>query len=126
MKTITNDDVAFFDVDQTLVLAIDTPVNPSNKKVAVYDSLTEKFITLYIHEPMVRILREQKRRGSIVIVWSRGGYEWAKNVVNALDLEGCVDYVMSKPKVYFDDLPVKKWLKDRVYLDPKSNYKKSL
>lgn len=126
MKTVDNDDIAPFDVDQTLVLSKDTEVNPHNLTVEIYDPITEKFIKMLVHEPMVRLLREQKRRGSFIMVWSRGGYEWAANVVKALHLTECVDLVMSKPKVYYDDLPVQEWLKDRVYLEPRSTYKKSL
>ena len=81
MITIKNEDISPFDIDQTLVLAKGTDVHKNNLRVDIYDPITKKFITMLVHEPMVRLLREQKHRGSYVIVWSRGGYEWAANVV---------------------------------------------
>lgn len=123
MLVIKNEDISPFDVDNTLILDQNTNVDADNLRVDIWDPITKKFINTYVHEPMVRLLKEQKRRNGFVVVWSRGGFEWATNVVKALHLTEYVDIVMSKPRVYFDDLPVKKWLKDRVYLEPKSKYK---
>lgn len=119
MNIIDIDDIRPFDVDGTLIVDKDK----STDIVRVYDPLTKKNITFGINKAMVRLLKEEHHRGNAVIVWSRSGYEWAKNVVIALGLEKYVNTVMSKPLVYFDDMPVKKWLKDRVFIGPEVKYK---
>lgn len=121
-----SEDTVFFDVDRTLVLPPDDPAAANNMKVEVWDPITNKFIKMAVHEPMVRLLREADRRGSHIKVWSRGGWEWASNVVKALNLVECVDEVLTKPLVYFDDLDIKEWLPYRVYLEPNCNYKKDI
>ena len=80
-------------------------------------------IKVGVHEPMVRLLKEESHRGSHIVVWSRGGYEWATNVLKALCIEDYVDQVMSKPSAYFDDKDISEWLKYRVYLKPDTIYK---
>lgn len=124
MAIVKNENIKPFDVDGTLILSDDVDVRPGNMCVNVLDPVTRKFLRLRVHEPMVRLLREEKHRGAFIIVWSRGGYEWAANVIKALDLVDQVDLIISKPNVYFDDTPVVDWMKDRVFLDPKTRYKK--
>lgn len=124
MRINENEDITPIDVDETLVLR---GYHPLLSTVDIPDPLCPgQFIKLRVHEPMIRLLREQHSRGSHIIVWSRGGYKWAAAVVKALGIEDYVHEVMSKPKTYFDDLPVENWLKDRVYLEPDCNYKKSV
>lgn len=126
MQTINNQNISPFDVDDTLVLPLSKKEYFKGiKAVKVPDPLTPgKFIRMQAHEPMIRLLKEEKHKGSFVIVWSRGGSAWAGSVVEALNLEAYVDLIMSKPLVYFDDLSIEKWLIYRVYLDPKMKYKK--
>lgn len=124
MTTIKNEHVVFFDVDGTLILSSD-PNNPvPGRKIAVWDAVTKKYIVMVAHEPNIRLLMEEKHRGSYVVVWSRGGYEWAANVIKALELQRYVNTVMTKPLVYFDDLPVDQWLNYRVFLEPDVIYKR--
>lgn len=117
-----HENVRPFDVDGCLIA--DYTEFLGQKSVNVYDAVTKKFIKVRVNESMVRLLKEEHHRGGYVIVWSRSGYEWATNVIKALDLVPYVDQVLSKPIVYFDDTPVKKWLKDRVFIGPDTNYKK--
>lgn len=127
MKVIKNENPVFFDVDGTLVLPYDKKQDKFHqvgRVVEVYDAITDKFIRMVAHEPMIRILVEEKRKDRFVIVWSRSGQEWAANVVRALDLVKKVDLVISKPLVYFDDMPVESWMKDRVFLSADMPYKK--
>ncbi len=109
-----------FDVDGTLVL----PAADRGEHVNVYDPIEHKLIRMRVHEPMVRLLKEEHHRGNFVIVWSRGGYEWAAEVVKALKLEDYVHLISDKPFVIFDDLPVEDWLKYRVFLPPDTVYKR--
>lgn len=122
-KVIHNESVVMVDVDDTLILHLSPSELLGKKKVEVYDPITKGFIVVAVHGPMVRLVQEESHRGSFVVVWSRGGYEWASNVVKALGLEESVDQIMSKPIAYFDDKPIDEWLKYRVYLKPDTIYK---
>jgi hypothetical protein len=122
MKINKNEYVVFFDCDHTLIF----PTNPTvpGIKVQVYDAVTKKFLTMIGNESMIRLMKEEKHRGANVKVWSRGGWEWAANVVRALDLVPYVDEVLTKPLAYMDDLDIGEWLKYRVYIPPTTVYKK--
>jgi len=124
MRIHKNEHVAPFDVDGTLILPLTAENAMHGRKVQVWDSISKKYISMVAHEPNIRLLIEEKHRGSLVIVWSRGGYEWAANVIRALDLVSHVDDVYSKPLAYFDDLDISEWLKYRVYLSPETRYKR--
>jgi hypothetical protein len=124
MKVIKSEQVVFFDVDNTLVYPAEKYKGHQGALVEVYDAVTKKHVLMRVNEPNMRLLLEEKHRGSFVIVWSRGGYEWAANVLRALDLESKVDLVMSKPLVYYDDLSIDEWLTYRVFLEPNTLYKK--
>jgi len=119
MRVIKSENIKFFDIDGTLILPYTT-----GPAIYVYDAVTRKDIKMQAHEPNVRLLLEEKHRGSTIIVWSMGGYEWAANVVRALNLVTKVDFVMSKPLAYFDDVPIDEWLRFRVFLDPNMKYKR--
>lgn len=123
MRINTKEHLAPFDVDKTLILPIEGDHTPG-RRVKVRDPVTNGFILMAVHEPMERLLREEYQRGSHVIVWSRGGWEWALAVVNAVGVQDCVHDVYTKPLVYFDDVPIEEWLKYRVYLQPTEVYKK--
>ena len=121
MKVIKNEKIVPTDIDGTLVVHSPGPGIPC---IEVYDPEARCYVSLGINLSMVKILREEKHRGAFVIAWSRGGYQWAKNVINALNLENHVDLVMTKPLIYFDDTPVEKWLETRIFLDENTVYKR--
>lgn len=120
MNVIDNENLRPFDVDGTLIVHKDASI----AHAYVYDAVTKKEIRVGVNEAMVRILMEEHHRGGHIWVWSRSGKEWAANVIRALNLVPYVHTVSCKPLVYFDDVPVKKWLKDRVFLGPEVRYKK--
>lgn len=122
MIVIDNENIRPFDVDGTLI--VENTKDFVGRTVEVWDTITKKHLTFRVNEPMVRLLLEEHHRGNYVLVWSRGGKEWATEVIKALQLDSKVHLVMTKPIVYFDDLPVENWLKDRVFIDAKVNYKK--
>lgn len=124
MKIIRNERVVPCDIDGTLVVHIKEKDNVCTLElVSVYDPLEGAHILLRKNLPMIRILKEEHARGAYVVVWSRGGFEWASNVIEALELQDYVDLIISKPHIYLDDVEIKDWLKDRVYLDPDTTYK---
>jgi hypothetical protein len=120
MIVTKREDIVFFDVDLTLVLPA---TSKHGKLIKVLDPVTKGFVLQRTHNNMIRLLKEARSRGSYVVVWSRGGWEWARNVVMALCLESYVDQIMCKPLVYFDDKKVDEWLPYQVYIDPKDDYK---
>lgn len=125
MKIIKNENIEFFDVDDTLVMHQAEATIPYGEMTRVWDSVTKKGIIVRINRPMVRLLIEAKSRGFYVIVWSKGGYQWAEDVLKSLGLETYVDQVMSKPLHYFDDKNVQEWLTDRIYINPDTIYKQT-
>src|ERR1700722_14341636 len=107
MIVIKNENVRPFDVDGTLIYEVTPHEASRTKTVSVKDPVTGGMIVMAVHEPMIRLMMEEHHRGSHIIVWSRGGYEWAANVITALNLQQYVNEVYSKPMVYFDDVDVK-------------------
>ncbi len=122
-NVVFSEQIRPFDVDDTLILHGDKG-HSEYRTVSVYDTVEDKYIKFRVHEPMVRLLLEEYDRGSFIIVWSRSGFAWATAVAKALGIFDKVHLIMSKPMVYFDDMPVESWLKDRVYLSPDQHYKK--
>lgn len=105
MKTIQCDKIVCFDVDDTLI----TQEFHEEKAEAVIECNGYKTEVLII-ENNVEAVKRHKKQGQTVIVWSAAGYKWAESVVKTLKLEKYVDYAMSKPVWYYDDLPVQKWM----------------
>src|ERR1700761_2337168 len=100
MRIHKNENIYPFDVDDTLVFAPDESSIDDKDVILVLDPLTGLRIPRKVNTNMVRLMREEKHRGGHIIVWSRGGWEWAQNVVSALGLETIVDDIFSKPKSY--------------------------
>ncbi len=120
MKIIKNENVLVCDVDETLIVS--TP-SKDLKSRPIWDQVTQAFLNVQPHEPHVRLLREEKARGRFIIVWSRGGHAWAEAVVKGLGLLGTVDLIMSKPYAYVDDMPVERWLTERIFIPHDTEYK---
>lgn len=115
MKLIKNEHCIFFDVDDTLIMWNKDAVNPDAGYVLVADR------HLPINNANVDKLIEMHYKGQFVVVWSAAGYKWAKTVVEALNLVPFVDLIMTKPRVYFDDLPVQTWMNRLYYGNEKYN-----
>lgn len=122
MRVVKSENTVFVDVDGTLINHGQRS-DRAGRRISVLDPLTGEYLPMQAHEPNIRLLLEEKHRGSFVVVWSRGGYEWAESVLKALDITDKVDLVMSKPLAYIDDVPINEWLPYRVYLDPNTDYK---
>ena len=139
MNVIKNELIRPFDVDGTLILHVEDQVVyvpsihgdifttiPTYKFIDVKDPVTGGTIQVARHEPMIRLLDEELHRGAHILLWSRGGYEWAHAVILALGYNPHDSRftIMSKPLAYFDDIPVDKWMTDRIYLEPDTIYKR--
>lgn len=122
MKIINNESNIYFDVDDTLVIW--GKIARGQKAVAITDPYDGSQHVLRPHLGHIKVLKDRKKRGCIIHVWSAGGYRWAEAVVKALKLESHVDFVLSKPVMYVDDLQAADILGERLYLGKDSEYGK--
>lgn len=100
---VNADRVSMFDVDETLV------------RMEHQEDGTVKIVPIMEH---VKLLKEFAARDFFIVVWSDGGAEWAKEVVELLNLTNFVDLVLSKPLWYIDDREANDWVMKRVYKLP--------
>lgn len=125
MKVIRSEYPVPVDVDSTLVMHMKQPLAHKHEDaIRVRDSAEGGYIYVLPHKPNIRLLKEEKSRGAHIIVWSRGGFQWATDVIKALKLQKYVDIVMTKPLTYIDDVKVSDWMKYRVWLPFEADYKK--
>lgn len=126
MRVVRSERTIFVDVDETLVMH-EKPIAASTKdSVLVVCSINAKdTIEVWKNNPMIRLVKDEHNRGSYIIVWSKGGFNWARAVVEELQLMDYVDLVMTKPFAYFDDKDVSEWMKDRVYIESHIRYKQT-
>lgn len=89
----------FFDIDDTLVMW-DENLKGDTVCIEVDGHLNH----MVINKGNLEELKRHGSRGIDVIVWSKGGVEWAKAVVSALKIRSYVSAVMTKPFCYYDDL----------------------
>ena len=89
----------FFDVDDTLVMWDE---NAKGDNVAI--SCDGHLVHMVVNKGNLEELKRHGSRGVDVVVWSKGGVHWAKQVVRALKLEKYVAVIMTKPFCYYDDL----------------------
>ena len=112
---INNDDCVFTDIDETLIFWKTT--DPTDVTIEVEDPYMEdKIIKLVPHQSNIDLIKRKYGQGKMIIVWSAGGALWAETVVKALKLETIVTLIMAKPTTYIDDIDVKDWGLNRVYL----------
>lgn len=110
------------DVDDTLVLW-DKSQHPEARTITV--NLTGKpghDTILVPHIKNINTFIKFAKMGYDMIVWSKTGYEWAKLIVEALELQPYVSAIASKPNFYFDDREASDWIGERVYREPNSEY----
>lgn len=116
MIEFDNEYVVAFDIDDTLVMWSNEYRQPHEGSVAFIDPYDGATNHLVPHEKHVNLLKKYKGRGMCVMVWSAGGVQWAKSVINTLGLQDYVDLIITKPSKYVDDLPAKEILGSRIYL----------
>jgi len=89
----------YFDVDYTLIRPWKSEV--SKDEGAIYLNGVGWELNLNI----IQEIKVAKARGQTVIVWSQGGANWARDVVESAGLGEYVDCCLAKPSWYFDDKP---------------------
>ena len=126
MQVVKNERTIFVDVDDTLVMHEKHPGNTNLDLVFIPDNINLRTeIKVWCNNSMIRQVKEEFLRGSHIVVWSKGGYQWAEQVLKALDLCNYVHIVMTKPFAYFDDKPAYEWMSERVFLEPSVKYKQT-
>lgn len=116
MIEIKSDNVAYFDVDDTLIMW-EYPPNREDEVIEVHIENTPFYGRGVPHKKHIDMIKRHKAWGNGVVVWSKSGWEWAKAVIEKLELTEYVDAVMSKPNYYYDDKPCCKILGEHRYQD---------
>lgn len=116
MIAFDNEYIVTFDVDDTLVMWEGNFNQPATDRIEFLDPYDGAKVFLKPHKKHIALLKKYKGRGMCVIVWSAGGVQWAKSVINTLSLADYVDLVITKPSKYVDDLQASEILGSRIYL----------
>lgn len=101
MKVLKESNITSFDCDGTLVLWSKKYHEPKTGTIEFWYG-NEK-IYLYPHIPHVTFLKHCYNRGDFIEIWSQNGWEWAKQVIEKLELTEYVHLVRSKPSRHIDD-----------------------
>ncbi|MDD3412588.1 MAG: hypothetical protein PHY47_01175 [Lachnospiraceae bacterium] len=107
MVEIKGNRSVYFDVDDTLV-----DWNQSHSEDALAFNNNGYIEMLKPKWDIIKKLKEHKRNGDTIIVWSQNGWDWCKEVVTTLSIESYVDAVITKPDIYYDDLNCKEFMKN--------------
>ena len=120
MIVVDDNQIVFFDCDDTLVIWGYDRANTSHTDNLVEFNNWGYSQWLLPNQELIDQLKGHKKNGHKVVVWSRSGYEWAKEIVEGLKLQDHVDFVMSKPMYFYDDLPASQFMDEfiRIYSNP--------
>ena len=110
----------FSDVDDTLILW-DLSKYPDGERVTV--EFAGYKTELVRHQKNINLLEKFARLGYTVIVYSRTGADWARAIVEALELQDFVHVYMDKPMFMMDDQEVSEWCAPAIWRDPKGEEK---
>lgn len=116
MKIIGTDFIVFFDVDETLVKWPKKYNKPGKNKVKINHPYDSTIIYLKPHKRHINLLQAYKKQGYTIIIWSAQGRLYAAEVAKVLKLNKVIDFAMSKPSKYVDDLKAKNIMGIRVYI----------
>lgn len=106
-----------FDVDDTLVLW-DLSKYPEVPKIEVLSEKTDRYVLLVPHTKNIKLLQKLSMVGWYIRVHSGSGSEWARKVVEKLNLTRYVDEVCAKPLGRTDDRPAGDGLAYQAYRNP--------
>lgn len=111
MKLNKNENISYFDIDDTLAM---WDADPKIGQVLTLDFYgIQKEVR--VNRSHVEFLKSLKARGHYIIVHSGNGWKWAETVVKAFELNDYVDEVQTKGCKFIDDQSPEKWA-NRVYV----------
>lgn len=116
MKLIENEEVIFFDVDETLIFFNGVGRFAHNDSIKVNYYGEERMVSP--HKEHISFLKSLKARGHTIFVWSHNGNKWANEVIQKLGLVKYVDFCMTKPHRVVDDSKIEDWCKT-IYIPQK-------
>lgn len=119
---VLNKKIVSFDVDQTLVMWGEKRNEPKEGRILIVDPNDGENMYLTPHTKHIQKLKDYKRSGWFVIVWSASGGDWAHAVCQALDIVDHTSLIIGKPSILFDDLPLNEAFGDRKYMLPKKGW----
>lgn len=102
MSQLFGEPTIFCDVDETLVIWGEHHGHHPDPRAVTFNCLGTDF-QLLPHFKHIELLKDFKKQGFKVIVWSAAGASWAREIVNKLSLTEHVDHILSKPTFYIDD-----------------------
>ncbi len=112
MLITKNEQICYFDVDQTLVNWV------SGSTVGALPAMYYgERVHLTPIDQHIRFLKSMKARGAYIIVHSGNGWAWAEQVVKLLRLEYHVDEVKTKPYKIIDDSDYINWMPTRIFIE---------
>ena len=113
---ILSEPIICFDVDDTLVMFTVKGDVENHPDAIDFPCPRGGTLKLVPHKKHIEYLKKAKADGFKVVVWSWAGAEWAKNVIDTLQLNDHVDMIMAKPEGYVDDMDVSVWMPERTYI----------
>lgn len=121
MEIVENENTVFFDIDDTLILHIHPDIATDKYEELGYIKFIDSYERgIFYAKPSkkhIKLLKDYDSRGFFVIAWSGNGFEHARNVIEQLNLFKYVDLIMTKPRVYVDDLKCDEWMGTHIYLE---------
>jgi len=123
-KIVENENIACFDVDDTIILHPKPNIDKNQLNIEGYKYFTHvhdgKSFLAKPSEIHIKLLKDYRARGFYNIVWSGNGYAHAANILSQLGLMDYVDKIMTKPGRYVDDQNCEDWMGVHIYLEDKN------
>lgn len=98
----------FCDVDDTLIQWNSSKYFDKTKAINLQFMNYE--VEVSPNDSNIEAVKTFYERGYEIVVWSATGKEWAEIVTKAIGLENHIDYCLSKPDFYIDNLNVEKFM----------------
>ena len=120
MKDTIPNRCIYFDVDETLIqweFEPDFVVTHEHQMKLPEDFILIDDIRFRIHKPHIMRLMQHHNTGDCVVVWSAGGINWARRVIEALAIQDYVNVVLGKPDFFYDDENIPCLKGKRMYLN---------
>ena len=105
-----DDCTIYFDVDQTLIWW-----NEGHHEDAIEVKFKGNTHKVRPHKKHLQRINYHYERNHVIILWSQSGSDWAETVAKKLGIIDKVDFILTKPYQYYDDLDCKEWMGNRVY-----------